>query len=108
LPPVSVAGANTHTSSGNEITALAQQNEEGSEDEEDSSSTQDGMIPADLSWLTSAFPFNTIGVKTAMDIRSTIMGYLPNANNARKLCELYFRHAAWMHVYVSFTYNTSN
>lgn len=82
----------------------AKQNEEGSDDDEDSQSTQEQTVPADLSWLTSAFPFNTIGVKTAIDIRTTIMGYLPNANAARKLCDLYFRHAAWMHVYVSFTY----
>ncbi|KXN89389.1 hypothetical protein AN958_05762 [Leucoagaricus sp. SymC.cos] len=72
------------------------QNEGGSDDDEDSSSTQDAVMPADLSWLTSAFPFSTAGVKTAMELRSTIMGYLPNANTARKLCDMYFRHAAWM------------
>ncbi|KAF9443665.1 hypothetical protein P691DRAFT_737567 [Macrolepiota fuliginosa MF-IS2] len=73
------------------------QNEEASDDEDDSQSAQEAVIPTDLSWLTSAFPLNTIGVKTAIDVRSTIMGYLPNASSARKLCELYYRHAAWMY-----------
>lgn len=54
------------------------------------------MIPADLSWLTSAFPFNNVGIKSALDIRTTITGYLPDANTARTLCDIYFRHASWM------------
>ncbi|EKM81972.1 hypothetical protein AGABI1DRAFT_70548 [Agaricus bisporus var. burnettii JB137-S8] len=73
------------------------QNEGGSDDEDDSSSTQDQMIPADLSWLTSAFPFNNVGIKSALDIRTTITGYLPDANTARTLCDIYFRHASWMY-----------
>jgi hypothetical protein len=93
---VLAAGADPRPFSPRHKSCIPSQNEAGSDDDDDSSNAQDQLIPPDLSWLTSAFPFNTVGIKSALDIRTTITGYLPDANIARTLCDLYFRHASWM------------
>ncbi|KAF8159767.1 fungal-specific transcription factor domain-containing protein [Crassisporium funariophilum] len=74
------------------------QNEESSGEEEDSpSNSHDSPMPSDLPWLSYAFPFATPPGKTAESVREIIMGKLPCMSVAKTLCDLYYRHAAWMY-----------
>ncbi|KAF8998585.1 fungal-specific transcription factor domain-containing protein [Cyathus striatus] len=70
-------------------------NEEGSE-EEDNSPTHEPSMPTDAPWLSHAFPFNP-AAKTAENVRGSIISLLPIAAEARKVCDIYYRHAAWMY-----------
>jgi len=55
-------------------------------------------MPADVLWLNYAFPFTSTLSKTADGVRGSIIGLLPGSSHARKFCEIYYRHAAWMYV----------
>ena len=55
-------------------------------------------MPTDLSWLSYGFPFVTPPTRTVENIRSAIMNKLPSKSAARIICDIYFRHAAWMYV----------
>jgi hypothetical protein len=55
-------------------------------------------MPLDVAWLNQAFPFSSPVSKTGEDLREAIIGLLPPVVVARKLCNIYFRHAAWMWV----------
>ncbi|KAF8972630.1 hypothetical protein BDZ97DRAFT_1781980 [Flammula alnicola] len=73
-------------------------NEEGSEEEEESSmSTHDSPEPSDPAWLSYAFPFTSPISKTRESVRQAIMSKLPPMSTARVLSDLYFRHASWMY-----------
>jgi len=57
--------------------------------------------PSDIPWLSHAFPLSApVGV-TAEGVRQTIMDKLPRMQIAKSLCETYYRHAAWMCVFIS-------
>lgn len=71
------------------------QNEEGSEEDEDAPSI-DSPMPTDVPWLNYAFPFTSTVSKTAEGLRGSIISLLPRASLAKKICEIYYRHAAWM------------
>ncbi|KAF8074745.1 hypothetical protein FPV67DRAFT_1408589 [Lyophyllum atratum] len=72
------------------------QNEEGFEEEDDVSS-HDSPQPTDIPWLNFAFPFSPPVNKTGENVRASIIGFLPRTSIARKICDTYFRHAAWMY-----------
>ncbi|KAG5715994.1 hypothetical protein E4T56_gene2317 [Termitomyces sp. T112] len=72
------------------------QNEEGYEESEDNSGHV-SLQPTDLPWLSFAFPFSPSTIKTATTLRGSIVSFLPRPNIARRVCDTYFRHAAWMY-----------
>ncbi|KAF5383588.1 hypothetical protein D9615_003709 [Tricholomella constricta] len=73
------------------------QNEEGFEEDE-GSSTHDSPQPVDIPWLNFAFPFAPPVNKTAHNVRGSIISCLPQTPAAaKKICDMYFRHAAWMY-----------
>ncbi|GLB43428.1 putative fungal specific transcription factor [Lyophyllum shimeji] len=72
------------------------QNEEGFEEEDDVSS-HDSPQPADIPWLNFAFPFGPSVNTASQNVRESIISFLPRASLARKICDTYFRHAAWMY-----------
>ncbi|KAF8801279.1 hypothetical protein BYT27DRAFT_7235766 [Phlegmacium glaucopus] len=77
---------------------------EGSSDEEGSPPTADNSpvpVPADLSWLSYGFPFATPPTRTAENVRNAIMSKLPVKSAAKVICDIYFRHAAWMYTPIS-------
>jgi hypothetical protein len=77
---------------------------EGSSDEEDSLPTVDESpvpMPTDLSWLSYGFPFATPPTKTAESVRNAIMSKLPGRSAAKIMCDIYYRHAAWMYTPIS-------
>lgn len=53
--------------------------------------------------MSYAFPFSPPINKTLEDVRQSIMNRLPQQPEAKELSDLYFRHAAWMHVFPSLT-----
>jgi hypothetical protein len=53
-------------------------------------------MPTDLSWLSYGFPFATPPTRTVENIRNAILSKLPGKSAAKIICEIYFRHAAWM------------
>ncbi|KAI0788807.1 fungal-specific transcription factor domain-containing protein [Abortiporus biennis] len=63
-------------------------------DEED---TAQVPLPSDIPWLSHTFPFNSNPTETISEVRLSLTGFLPDINNARRLSELYYRHAAWMY-----------
>lgn len=71
------------------------QNEEGSEDEDEPSNPLPTM-PSDPPWLAYSFPFASAVGKTAEGIRGSLMSLLPRASAAREICDIYYRHAAWL------------
>ncbi|KAG6810865.1 hypothetical protein H0H92_010021 [Tricholoma furcatifolium] len=74
------------------------QNEAGYEETEDPS-FHDSPQPTDIPWLNYAFPFTPPAIKTAETLRVSIVEFLPRpAAAARKICDIYYRHAAWMFV----------
>ncbi|RDB15770.1 putative transcriptional regulatory protein C1F7.11c [Hypsizygus marmoreus] len=72
------------------------QNEEGFDEEEEARS-DDSPMPTDVPWLNYAFPFAPPVTKTAESVRESIIRFLPQTGVARKICDTYFRHAAWMY-----------
>ncbi|KAJ3994298.1 fungal-specific transcription factor domain-containing protein [Lentinula boryana] len=74
-------------------------NEQGS-DEEEKSPGSDLSIPSDVPWLSYAFPFTPASL-TKDAVRNNIIALLPDPSLAQRLCELYYRHAAWMYTPVS-------
>ncbi|PFH45910.1 hypothetical protein AMATHDRAFT_70915 [Amanita thiersii Skay4041] len=75
-------------------------NEQGSEGEDESPNPESNMS-SDDPLLQHAFPFASISSESADSVRSTIRNYLPRLVIAKKLCEIYFRHAAWMYTPIS-------
>lgn len=53
--------------------------------------------------MSYAFPFSPPINKTLEDVRQSIMNRLPGQSEAKELSDLYFRHAAWMHVLLFLT-----
>lgn len=51
-----------------------------------------------MPWLAYAFPFTSTVAKSAELLRGSIMSHLPRMSTAQRLCEIYYRHAAWMFV----------
>jgi hypothetical protein len=76
-------------------------NEQGS-DEEDKSPVSDPSMPSDVPWLSYAFTFAPTSVNKDA-VRNSIIRLLPDSESARRLCELYYRHAAWMYTPISQT-----
>jgi len=58
-------------------------------------------MPTDLSWLSYGFPFATPPTKTVENIRNAIISKLPAKSAAKVVCDIYFRHAAWMYSPIS-------
>ncbi|KAF9048224.1 hypothetical protein BDZ89DRAFT_978408 [Hymenopellis radicata] len=75
-------------------------NEEGSEEEEVSLNFR-APIPNDVPWLAQSFPFASTGSESAESIRASLISFLPPEPQARRLCDLYYRHAAWMYTPIS-------
>ena len=71
---------------------------EGSSDDEDDplSAFNSSPGPSDIAWLSHAFPFAAPAGVTAEHVRQTLMSKLPGMQEARALCDIYYRHAAWM------------
>ncbi|KAG5637686.1 hypothetical protein H0H81_003602 [Sphagnurus paluster] len=77
------------------------QNEEGL-DEEEERVTHSSPQPTSLPWLDHAFPFASPANKSTENIRGSILPYLPQTlTAAKKICDIYFRHAAWMYTPIS-------
>ncbi|KAH7873029.1 fungal-specific transcription factor domain-containing protein [Lentinula edodes] len=74
-------------------------NEQGS-DEEEKSPGSDLSIPSDVPWLSYAFPLTPTSLNKDA-VRNNIITLLPDPSSAQRLCELYYRHAAWMYTPVS-------
>ena len=55
-------------------------------------------MPTDLSWLSYGFPFATPPTRTVENVRNAILSKLPGKSAAKIICDIYFRHAAWMYV----------
>ncbi|KZT70724.1 hypothetical protein DAEQUDRAFT_724848 [Daedalea quercina L-15889] len=70
------------------------QNEEG--DEETSESPQ-SILPTTPPWLSYTFPLGDSVPEALSGSRAALVGYLPDATEARRLANLYFKHAAWMY-----------
>ncbi|KAK7445467.1 hypothetical protein VKT23_014886 [Stygiomarasmius scandens] len=75
-------------------------NEEGS-DEEKPVLNIDPSMPSDLPWLAHAFPFSPSVNKSSEDVRRAIISSLPSLAVAQRLCDIYYRHAAWMYTPIS-------
>lgn len=56
------------------------------------------QLPTDIPWLSHTFPFYTAVHETAGGIRSAVLAALPDIDKARRLTDIYFKHAAWMYV----------
>ncbi|KAL5492320.1 hypothetical protein ACEPAI_3767 [Sanghuangporus weigelae] len=55
-------------------------------------------LPADMAWLSHAFPFSpSLSQAAADDLRSTLLAALPDAPTARELTDIYFANGAWMY-----------
>jgi hypothetical protein len=61
-------------------------------------------MPTDLSWLSYNFPFATPPARSLETIRSAIMSKFPNKTTAKFICDIYYRHAAWMYVPLLFPF----
>lgn len=77
------------------------QNEEGAEEEDDRPVQQ--PMPLDVAWLNHTFPFAPPVSNTGQGVRDSIIDLLPSNVLARKLCDIYFRHAAWMYTPITET-----
>ncbi|KAF9078142.1 hypothetical protein BDP27DRAFT_1310847 [Rhodocollybia butyracea] len=82
-------------------------NEQGSDeeeslasDEEEKSSASDPSMPSNDPWISYAFPFTPASLNKDV-VRNNIIGLLPDVSLARRLCELYYQHAAWMYTPIS-------
>jgi hypothetical protein len=53
-------------------------------------------------WLSYSFPFTPASLKKDL-VRNNIIRLLPDTSSAQRLCELYYRHAAWMYTPISQT-----
>ena len=83
----------------NEADICELQNEEGSDDdEEDSSSVHDSPEPTDPAWLSYAFPGTTAIGKSRLHTWQGLLQKLPSLEVARSLSAIYYKHAAWMFV----------
>lgn len=71
----------------------AEQNEEGEDDDVES---PEFSLPTDIPWLSHTFPFSASIRETSAGLRESIMSYLPDAMRARRLADIYYKHAAWM------------
>ncbi|CCM00380.1 uncharacterized protein FIBRA_02410 [Fibroporia radiculosa] len=68
------------------------------EEDEEAVESQQGVLHADEPWLSSTFLFSSgVAADTTINIRQSLIGHLPGLTEARRLIELYFRHAAWMY-----------
>ncbi|KAG9223783.1 hypothetical protein CCMSSC00406_0004876 [Pleurotus cornucopiae] len=78
---------------------LLLQNEAGSdgEDTEEQRTVFEFSKPAELPWLSFAFPFAPPISKTTDSLRGAIYDLLPPQEVAQRFCKNYFRHAAWMY-----------
>lgn len=74
---------------------IAVQNEEG---EDAALENPQAIIPTTLPWLSYTFPMGEFPAETLSDMRLHLASYLPDAIEARRLVDLYFKHAAWMYV----------
>ncbi|KAJ8694882.1 hypothetical protein PTI98_007521 [Pleurotus ostreatus] len=74
-------------------------NEAGSdgEDTEEQRTVFEFSKPAELPWLSFAFPFAPPISKTTDSLRGAIYDLLPPQEVAQRFCKNYFRHAAWMY-----------
>ncbi|KAI5122510.1 hypothetical protein M0805_001418 [Coniferiporia weirii] len=71
-------------------------NEEGDHSDDDEEHAL--ALPADVPWLSHAFPFSpSLSRAGADDLRSTLLAALPDAPTARTLIDLYFANASWMY-----------
>ncbi|KAF5369213.1 hypothetical protein D9757_010030 [Collybiopsis confluens] len=70
-------------------------NEQGS-DEDEKSPISDPSMPLDVPWLSYAFPFTPASLNKDA-LRNNLIGLLPDSSTAQRLCDLYYRHAAWMY-----------
>lgn len=68
------------------------QNEEGGDDETENAEIN---LPNDLPWLGHAFPFAT-AAETRLNVRQSLYSSLPDAETARRMSNVYYRHCAWM------------
>ncbi|EAU90340.1 hypothetical protein CC1G_09022 [Coprinopsis cinerea okayama7 len=75
--------------------------EEGSDEEETLSSQYAPHMPQDLPWLSHGFPFTSAVNKTSEAVRASITSHLPAPAAAKRIANLYFRHAAWMYTPIS-------
>lgn len=71
------------------------QNEEGGDDESENAEIH---LPNDIPWLGHAFPFATAN-ETKLNLRQSLYSSLPDAEKARRLATIYYRHCAWMCVW---------
>ncbi|KAF9059484.1 hypothetical protein BDP27DRAFT_1238729 [Rhodocollybia butyracea] len=69
-------------------------------DEEEKSSASDPSMPSNDPWISYAFPFTPASLNKDV-VRNNIIGLLPDVSLARRLCELYYQHAAWMYTPIS-------
>ncbi|EEB94951.1 hypothetical protein MPER_06158, partial [Moniliophthora perniciosa FA553] len=70
------------------------------EEKQENSDTIDAMGSLqflDVPWLAYAFPFTSSANKSAEGLRGSILSLLPKLSAARNLCNIYYRHAAWMY-----------
>jgi hypothetical protein len=70
------------------------QNEEGSDGDDDEDIHD--FSPDGINWLESVFPLDSTVRKSLGGLREFIIDYLPSLSTSRKICNIYFRHAAWM------------
>lgn len=55
-------------------------------------------MPTTLPWLSYTFPIGETVLESVPSVRSHLASCLPDAMEARRLGDLYFKHAAWMYV----------
>ncbi|KAJ7132086.1 fungal-specific transcription factor domain-containing protein [Mycena epipterygia] len=72
------------------------QNETGSGDEEESPDGESAM-PTDIPWIAYAFPFTANISKTGREVRTNLVNLLPRTSVAERMCQIYYRQAAWMY-----------
>ncbi|KAF8627682.1 hypothetical protein AX15_004301 [Amanita polypyramis BW_CC] len=75
-------------------------NEDGSSEEEESPDSE-SLMPSDAAWLQHAFPFATVVTSMAESQRLELLEALPPKSYGKALCDIYFRHAAWMYTPIS-------
>ncbi|EPT00931.1 hypothetical protein FOMPIDRAFT_1162266 [Fomitopsis schrenkii] len=70
------------------------QNEEA---EEATFENPQAILPTTLPWLSYTFPIGETVLESVPSVRSHLASCLPDAMEARRLGDLYFKHAAWMY-----------
>ncbi|GBE86510.1 hypothetical protein SCP_0903890 [Sparassis crispa] len=70
------------------------QNEEG---DEHSGESPQISLPTDIPWLSHTFPFSPSVNQSLEIVRASILDLLPEASEAHRLAEIYYRHAGWMY-----------